>query len=189
MTANRITHIIKLPKPQQEEALWYAIYTMYKSEKQVALHLKRKNIEVYIPIVSKTKRYQRKIKTYQIPLINCYVFVKILKSEQVKVLETEHVLKFIKQGKELNSIPQHEMDILKRFEGIDLEISSSPLSFNIGDEVEISHGSLVGMRGKLVRQAGKKQFVIELESIGVSLQINIETNMLRKIKNTKVVTA
>ncbi len=183
------SHIIQNKIFVNDEAKWYAIYTMYKSEKQVAEHLKRKNIEVYIPIISKTKRYQKRIKTYQVPLFNCYVFVKISKSEQVKVLETENVLKFIKQGKELNAIPEYEMEILRRIEGIDFEIEVRPTVFAIGDEVEVCQGSLAGLKGKLVKQSGKKQFVVEIESIGVSLQINIEAPMLRKLKNMKALTA
>ncbi len=176
-------------KPIMEDARWYAIYTMYKSEKQVASQLKRKGIEAYIPLVKRTKRYTRKIKTYEVPLLNCYVFVRINKLQQVAVLETENVLKFIKQGKELNAIPQNEIDILKRIEGVDFEVQAMPLSFEVGDEVEISHGTLMGLKGKLIKQAGKKSFVIEIESIGVSLQMNIEANMLQKIKGIKALTA
>ncbi len=173
----------------KDEPKWYAIYTMYKSEKLVSTHLRRKNIEVYVPLITKTKRYKKRIKTYQIPLINCYVFVKVTKQEQVQVLETENVLKFIKQGKDLNSIPQHEIDILKKIEGIDLEVTAKPSEMKVGDIVEISKGTLVGLQGRLIKQTGKKQFVVELESIGIELQINIDTGILRKIKENKELTA
>lgn len=172
-----------------DESRWYAIYTMYKSEKVVATYLKRKNIEVYIPLITKTRRYQKRIKTYQVPLINCYVFVKISKIEQARVLETEHVLKFIKQGKELNAIPQYEIDILRKIEGIDIEVSAKPMELHVGDEVEISQGTLIGLKGKLIRQAGKKHFIVELDSIGMQLQINIDVSILRKIKTEKELTA
>jgi transcription antitermination factor NusG len=172
-----------------DESRWYAIYTMYKSEKLVATHLRRKNIEVYIPLITKTRRYQKRIKTYQVPLINCYVFVKISKLEQARVLETEHVLKFIKQGKELNSIPQFEIDILRKIEGIDIEVSAKSMELHVGDEVEIAQGTLIGLKGKLIRQAGKKHFIVELDSIGVQLQINIDTSILRKINAKKELTA
>lgn len=173
----------------EEDSKWYAIYTMYKSEKQVAMHLMRKGIEAYLPLISRTRRYQRKIKSYQIPLINCYLFVKIKKNEQAKVLETEHVLKFIKQGKELNAIPQHEIDVLKRIEGVDFDIEVTAAVYEIGDEVEIMKGSLAGLKGKLVSRMGKKQFVVEIESIGVSLQLNIEVNMLRKLRSISALMA
>jgi transcription antitermination factor NusG len=181
--------VLKNTSGPKEEFKWYAIYTMYKSEKLVAAHLRRKSIEVYVPLITKTRRYQKRIKTYQVPLINCYVFVRISTQVISQVLETEHVLKFIKQGKDLNAIPQFEIDILKKIEGIDLEVSSRPSEFSLGDMVEISQGTLAGLKGKLIRQAGKKHFIVELDAIGVELQINIDTALLRKIKNVKELTA
>jgi len=72
--------ISKLPKQEiiinqlsPTETRWFAVYTKYKCEKYVADQLSKKNIEAYVPIISKTRRYSRKIKHYQIPLINCYV--------------------------------------------------------------------------------------------------------------------
>ncbi len=189
MMQKNIEHQVRREQSNIDESKWYAIYTMYKSEKLVAIHLKRKNKEVYVPLLTRTRRYKKRIKTYQVPMINCYVFVKVNKLEQVKVLETENVLKFIKQGKELNSIPQNEIDVLKKIEGIDLEFTVKPAEIQIGDIVEISKGSLVGLKGKLIRRAGKKQFIVELDAMGIELQINIDIGMLRKIKDIKELTA
>jgi transcription antitermination factor NusG len=115
--------------------------------------------------------------------------VNIKKNEQSKVLETEHVIKFIKQGNDINAIPQYEMDILKRIEGLDVDAESSPINYEIGDFVEIKKGSLTGIKGKLIQRLGKKQFVVEIESIGISLRLNIDINMLAKIKSIKSLTA
>jgi transcription antitermination factor NusG len=175
--------------PIDHEERWYAVYTMYKSEKQIAIHLERKGINVYLPQITKTKRYNRKIKTYNVPLINCYVFVKIKMIDHVKVLETEHVIKFIKQGKEMIAIPQEEIDILRRIEGLNVESASESIQYEVGDLVEITKGSLAGLKGKLVTRLGKKQFIVEIESIGVSLQLNINIEMLNKIRSIKSLTA
>ena len=47
-----------------------------QSEKQVAAQLRKKNVEVYLPLISRTKRYMRKLKTYQIPLCWAAMFCK-----------------------------------------------------------------------------------------------------------------
>jgi transcription antitermination factor NusG len=186
---NKSNSVLNFRHMQEDDARWYAIYTMYKSEKQVNAHLTRKGIETYLPLITRTRRYLRKIKTYHVPLINCYVFVKINKTEQVKVLETEHVIKFVKQGKDLTHIPQSEIDILRRIEGMDLEVEVSSMTFELGDFVEIKKGSLAGIKGKLIQKLGKKHFVVEIDSIGVSLQLNIDINMLSKIKSISYLTA
>ncbi|MCB0517444.1 MAG: UpxY family transcription antiterminator [Lewinellaceae bacterium] len=161
---------------------WFAVYTRYKSEKVVQNLLGKKEIENYLPLQRITRRYTRKIKTHNIPLISCYIFVKITKGEYVKVLETENVVNFLKFSKNLLSIPEEEIEILKRVVGDgEFEIEAEPGVFHEGDEVEIIGGKLTGIKGRLVEKQGKKQMVIELENVGYSLRMNVDISLLRKI--------
>ncbi|MBP9197013.1 MAG: UpxY family transcription antiterminator [Saprospiraceae bacterium] len=183
--------ISKLPKQEiiinqlsPTETRWFAVYTKYKCEKYVADQLSKKNIEAYVPIISKTRRYSRKIKHYQIPLINCYVFVCISKANYIPTLETEYVMKFLKQGKDLLCIPPLEIDTLKRVAGDVEEIYAIENNiFQAGEEVEVISGHLTGMRGKIISRSGKRNFVIELNTIGYQLSIQVDLNLLRPIKN------
>ena len=166
----------------QAETFWYAIYTKYKCEKQVARDLTSKGLQSYVPILEKVKRYTRKIKKHQIPLLNCYVFVKIDKSEQSKVLETENVIKFIKPGKTLTNIPEEEINILKRLVGdLDVEVNSEPLTLEIGEMVEIIKGSLIGLKGRLVKRENKNMVVVDLTSIGYQLNITVDIEAIKKL--------
>jgi len=142
--------------------------------------LTQKGIHSYLPLQKVTRRYTRKIKTLELPLINCYLFVKITLDEYVPVLETEHVLKFIRFSRNLIAIPEEEIEIIKKVvgEGIEIEVESS--KFQEGDEMEIVGGNLIGLYGKLVLIQGKKQMVIELENLGYSLRIAIDSTLLRK---------
>ncbi len=168
----------------ETEKRWFAVYTKYKCEKYVANHLSKKQIEAYVPIVTKTRRYTRKIKQYLVPLINCYVFVYISKAQYLPTLENEYVMKFLRQGKDLLAIPQTEIDILKRVAGdvLEAELSDRHL-FEAGEDVEVISGHLTGLRGKIVSKISKKIFLIELETIGFQLQINIDLKLLKSIKN------
>jgi transcription antitermination factor NusG len=162
------------------ERRWFAVYTKYKCEKYVAGHLSKKNIEVYVPLVSKTKKYSKKIKHYETPLINCYVFVHITKDQYVPTLETEYVMKFLRQGKDLLAIPEEEIQILKRVAGDVHEIS--PLSKNLyplGTEVEVISGQMAGLKGFIISKSGKKGFVIRLTNLGFELEISMDMQLLK----------
>ncbi len=162
-----------------EENRWFAIYTKYKCEKYVVDKLSRKSIEAYTPLLTKTKVYSSKKKTYKTPLINCYVFVKINKSQYSQVLETENVSRFIKQRKNLISIPEEEILLLQRIVGEfkKIEINSEDLS--LGSEVEIISGNLTGIKGRLAEKRGKNEFVVELENIGFQLKMTIDVSLLK----------
>jgi transcription antitermination factor NusG len=164
------------------DARWFAVYTKYKCEKYVAAQLKKKQIETYVPIITKTKRYNRKIKHYEIPLINCYVFVCITKEQYIPILQTEYVMKFLTQGRDLLAIPNHEIEILQRVTGLVEEaVLNDKQDFENGDEVEVISGQLTGLKGKILAKAGKKSFIVELDSIGYQLRINIDLKLLRPI--------
>ena len=164
------------------EPRWFAVYTRYKSEKVVHSLLEKKEIHSYLPLQRVTRRYTRKIKQHDIPLISCYIFVKITKNEYVKVLETENVVNFLKFSKNLLSIPDEEIEILKRVVGDgEFYVEAEPGVFHEGDAVEIIGGKLTGIRGRLVEKQGKKHMVIELENVGYSLRMDVDVSLLRKV--------
>lgn len=167
------------------EKRWFAVYTKFKCEKYVAEHLQKKQIDAYVPLISKTKRYNKKIKKYEIPLINCYVFVSLTSDKYVATLETEYVLKFLRQGKDLLAIPDHEIDVLRRITGQIIEVNAIENSvMTVGSEVEVLSGNLAGIKGRIVAKADKKSFVVELINIGFQFRIEIDYELLMPIKST-----
>jgi len=167
----------------ETEPRWFAVYTKFKCEKFVAALLAKKQIEAYVPLMSRTKRYTRKVKHYEVPLINCYVFVHITRKEYVPTLETEYVMKFLRQGRDLLAIPQSEIDLLRRVAGDIEEIQSlEKAEYTPGEEVEVIAGYLSGLRGKVISKAGKRSFVIDLQTLGYQLHIRIDQTYLRPVQ-------
>jgi len=164
------------------EERWFAIYTKYKCEKFVTDLLARKGIAAYVPLITKTKRYASRVKRFEVPLINCYVFVKITKRDYVRVLETQYVMSFIKQRKNLISIPENEIDLLKRIVGEIEDVNVGSIAMHVGDEVEIISGNLTGLKGRLEEVEGKNRFVVQLESIGFQLSMIVDKSRLRLLK-------
>ena len=165
---------------------WYAVYTKFKCEKKVLSYLQTKGVTAYVPLIGRTKRYTRKIKHYQIPLISCYVFVCIEDSERVSVLETPFVFQFVKIKGHSGVIPESEINILKRITGElnELELLQESTA-KVGQPVELIAGNLCGLQGRIVEIKGKKEFLIELEHIGISLRIQVDASQLRPL-NRKV---
>lgn len=158
---------------------WFAVYTYFRREKSAITSLKKSGIECFIPLLYKTKKYERKIKQYQVPLINHYIFVNIGKKDFTTVLQCRDVIRFIKFGPTPTEIPEKEIAILKRISG-DLSIKSidSVRPNRIGQEVEIISGNLVGIKGTLVQMRNNKQVLIDLNQIGYSIKLEIHISAL-----------
>ncbi len=175
--STRINHL------SNTESKWFAIYTKYKCEKYVTELLGKAGIAAYVPLITKIKRYVSRVKRFDVPLINCYVFVKITQDQYVKVLETQYVMSFIKQRQNLISIPEEEINLLKRIVGEIENVQAGDIEMNVGDEVEIISGNLTGIKGRLVESGGKNKFVVQLASIGYQLSMIIDKSLLRLLKN------
>ena len=164
------------------EARWFAVYARYKREKMVAQRLQEKGIEYYLPLQRLTRRYTRKVKHVELPLISGYLFARITRAEYVRVLETQDVIQFVRFSRNLVSIPEREIEIIRRVVGEDIEIEIESSSFQLGDAVEIIGGQLTGLKGILMERRSGKNFVIELESLGYSLLMQVDPALLHRIR-------
>ncbi len=160
-----------------DEARWFAVYTRFQREKLIQKQLASKGIEAYVPLITLTRQYRRKKRVVNLPLISGYVFVRIIRRDYVRVLETQDVVKFVQFSRNLIAIPDREIEIMKRVVGEGIEVEAEPARLHIGDNVEIARGGLAGITGKLVA-CGQKNFVIELNNVGYSLRMQVHPNDL-----------
>ncbi|MCB0620396.1 MAG: UpxY family transcription antiterminator [Saprospiraceae bacterium] len=164
----------------ETERRWFAVYTRFKSEKMAFRQLTRKGVKAYLPLQTFTRRYTRKVRKVELPLISCYVFVKITSQEYVTVLETEHVHDFVRFSRNLISIPDEEIDLMRRILGENLEVSAEPSQLQAGDRVEIIAGNLTGLQGRLVEQQDKKHMLVDLDRLGYTLRISVDRVLLQR---------
>jgi transcription antitermination factor NusG len=165
-----------------KEEKWFAVYTKYKCEKYIVDQLAREGISAYVPLITKKKKYASRVKTNEVPLINSYIFVNIKKGDYVKVLQSEYVINFVKQRKNIISIPDEEINLLRMIVGEIESVVAEGIMYETGDEVEIIGGNLTGIKGKLVRKEGKNSFIVELVTIGLQLTMTIDKSNLRMLR-------
>jgi transcription antitermination factor NusG len=162
---------------------WYVYKVRHKSEKMVSKHLSNLGLEVFVPTILTTRVYSKKIKKVEKPLLYNYVFVKSNKSTYLNVLTHEHVLGFVRVGKDkVRPITPVEMDILRRIVELDpLLIETEHKSLEVGNIVEVIRGQLYGLRGKLVQRQGKRKILIEIEGLDQSIAITVEEEDISKV--------
>ncbi len=173
-------------KDVHERPEWYAVTTKYKCEKYVMTALRQKGMDAYVPVLRRTRRYTRKIKTYEIPLISCYAFVRMTPAQKVSVLEVPYVHNFVRFNGNIVPVPEREMQMMRRVVGEMTDVTVEPRSWLTGDKVEVIAGSLTGIHGTLVEQCGKHEFVVELETLGYQLRMVVDHHALRKVSRAEM---
>ena len=60
---------------------WYAVYTAPRAEKKVSERFVQEGIEHYLPIQTVKRRWSDRIKEVQVPVVNGYIFVRIMPTD------------------------------------------------------------------------------------------------------------
>ena len=161
---------------------WFAVRTRFRDEKVAVKMLTNCGITTYLPIQKLIRRYGKKVRHVELPLINSFVFVKIRSHEYKIVLQTEYVTGILKLGQNILAIPDEQIDLMRRLLGEGVELTVEPtMAYEKGDWVEVTSGSLLGLRGTLVNIQGKDKMLVELVNSGYTLQISIDKALLNKI--------
>jgi transcription antitermination factor NusG len=160
--------------PFPENPLWYAIQTRYRFEKKVTVHLQRKGIETFLPVLEEVHRWSDREKRVDTPLFSGYTFARFYPASRSRMdlLRTVGVIGLIVFAGQVIPIPAKQIDDLQM-----LLSQKAPCSLHaflkIGQRVRIRGGCLNGLEG-ILDERGEKNLVISVESIQRSVAIRIE---------------
>lgn len=172
-----------------ENPCWYILHTYSGYESMVKDSLERlienNNLQdmifdVKIPMEQTIEEKNGKRKIVERKLLPCYVFIKMIYSNQLWywVTNTRGVTGFV--GPQGRPIPMKEAEIRKmRLE----EVVVDNGVFNVGDKVNVDSGPLEGFSGTIteVNDAAQKAKV-NIEMFGRSTDVEVEYIQIRKIE-------
>lgn len=164
---------------------WYAIYTRANSEKKVAEKLIEKNIECYLPTRKIFKTWSDRKKRVEEPLFRCYLFVKVSYKEFFNALNTPGVVCFVTFGGKAQPIPENQISNVRAFMNqIDHEVTLTFENIQKGVMVQVTSGSLQGIRGEVLNILGQSRLMIRINSMNCCLYANISRDEVRILEDT-----
>ena len=161
---------------------WIAVYTKPRHEKVVSNEFKERNIESYLPLVSRKRRWSDRMKWVDTPIFKSYLFARIELKNYIDVLQTRGVHHIIKFQNKIAVIPDIQIDNLKKM----IEGGFDPFPseyFTIGDEVEVVGGPLKGINGVVDRNDTPDKLIIKIDAIQHAVAVQIESKYLKPTKN------
>jgi transcription antitermination factor NusG len=156
---------------------WFAVYTRSCQEKRVGQHLSIRDMEYFLPLNRSVRRWNNGCTpTIEQPLFPGYLFVKIQRTERVRVLELPGVHSIVGTGKEPIPLPSAEIEALRRaIPVMDME----PCAYlNLGKRARIKDGPLQGMTGIVVRKGNGMRFVLSVDLIMKSVSVEVDARNL-----------
>ena len=157
---------------------WYALWTRSRHEQVVREQLERKRIDVFLPTIRKWSRWKDRKKQIDWPLFPGYCFARFDPQDTLPILKCTGVVSIISFEGEPAPIPEHELDGIRQLIETDLAFDPVPL-IKEGQMVEVVHGPLKGVVGRLVQKKEKARLVLSVDLIGQGVSVEIDAADVR----------
>lgn len=152
---------------------WFAIWTRSRHEQVVREQLQQKQIEVFLPTIAKWSRWKDRKKKIDWPLFPGYCFARFDPHERLPVLKCVGVVSIISFEGEPAPIPEREIEGIRQLVESDLLFDPCPM-IHEGMMVEVIHGPLKGVIGRLVRKNEKARLVLSVDLIGQAVSVEVD---------------
>ena len=153
---------------------WYAVQTRARHERVVVQRFREKGLTTFLPLITEVRRWSDRKKSVEVPLFGCYVFVKMLATneDRLKVLRTDSVFDLVGVSRYGTPIPDDQIDAVRTI----VEGRVNWESYPSQDRPAHTHSQrrLAGVEGILVSLGGKRSVVVSVDAIQRSLSVRVE---------------
>jgi transcription antitermination factor NusG len=152
---------------------WWALYTRHQHEKMVAEMLSAKGFEVFLPLYESMRRWKDRSKLLTLPLFPGYVFVRGGLDRRLQVVTTPGVHMILFHGERVATIPGVEIEAIRKVVEGPYRVEPHPF-LKCGERVRVTHGSLLGVEGVLVRKKNLYRLVLSVDMMAKSVAVEID---------------
>ncbi len=154
------------------EPSWYVVRTRSRHEKVVRDQLVSRRIETLLPLYERWSRWKDRRKKLEVALFPGYCFARFPLADRFRVLSLVGVANLVGIAGSAEPVPAAEIDALQRLTQTTLQYDPHPF-LTEGTDVEIVHGPLAGVRGKLLRKDNATKLVITVTLIRQSAVVHV----------------
>ncbi len=158
---------------------WYAVYVRSRYEKKVHQTLGEQEIISFLPLLDTWKQWSDRKKKVSEPLFRGYVFVNIdIRRDNINVLDTEGVVKFIGIKRTPSVIGEKDIDWLKKLVREPDSITRRVNTLPAGQRVRVLAGPFKDFEGVVVRQGRETKLVVFFDTIMQGVEVSIFPDLL-----------
>jgi transcription antitermination factor NusG len=152
---------------------WFAIWTRSRHEKLVRDQLQQKQVEVFLPTITKWSRWKDRKKQIEWPLFPGYCFARFDALNRLPILKCEGVVTIVGTDGLPSPIPNVEIDSIRQLIESELAFDPCPL-IKEGMMVEVKAGPLKGVVGRLMRKGSHARLVLSVDLIGQAVSVEVD---------------
>ncbi len=159
---------------------WYAVYTRSRHEKNVAHDFEKYEVEHYLPLYERERRWKDRRKMVAFPLFPGYLFVREdfeQKEGWVRrnlVLLPKGVVRILgnPQGEPI-PVPEQEVFNIRTVLERKMKVDPYRYDFHPGQLLRIRKGPLSGVEGQLLRRRGVHKLILRVHLLCQAVSVTL----------------
>ncbi|MFT5121832.1 MAG: hypothetical protein ACI9TH_003119 [Kiritimatiellia bacterium] len=161
--------------PAPSGSAWLVLHARPRCEKKLSVVCRQHGITCYLPLMRKSHTYGARVRTFDVPMFSGYLFG-IVDQQQKLFLEQNRLV--------ANLLAVHDQEVLVRqLLQVDLALHSGEVLdvlpyLEEGRIVKIATGPFRGMEGVIDRIKGKSRVILNVDMIGQSIAVEIDSTYL-----------
>lgn len=159
---------------------WYAVWTRSRHEQVVLQQLVEKRVEAFLPTVTRWSRWKDRRKQIEFPLFPGYVFARFDPAGRLAILKCSGVVSIVSFNNEPAPVPDQEIANIQTLVASTLPYDPCPM-IKTGTMVEVIHGPLKGVVGRLKRKGAHARLVLSVELIGQAVSVQVDAADIRPL--------
>jgi transcription antitermination factor NusG len=162
-----------IPAERADTQRWYAVWTRSRHEQVVRTQLDEKQVTAFLPTMTRWSRWKDRKKQIDVPLFPGYVFARFEPGERLSVLKCSGVVSIVSFNGEPAPVPDHEIESIRTLVASTLPYDPCP-TIKTGTLVEVSHGPLKGVIGRLTRKGTQSRLILSVDLIGQAVSVQVD---------------
>src|SRR5712692_5009839 len=160
---------------------WFAVWTRSRHEQMVRDQLENKKITAFLPTIPRWSRWTDRKKKIDWPLFPGYCFAQFDPAHALPILKCTGVVNIVSFDGKPAAIPAYELDSIRLLVGSELQFDPCPL-IREGMMVEVFHGPLRGVIGRLMRKdAHRQRLILSVDLIGQAVSVEVDAADVRPL--------
>lgn len=157
---------------------WLAVWTRSRHEVAVRNQLAARGLETFLPTVARWSQWKDRRKCIDWPLFPGYCFVRLDPVDAVRALSCTGVVGLVSFDGQPAVVDEREIASVRSLIASEWRFDPCPF-IHEGDPVEVVHGPLRGVIGRLVRKGAHARLIVSVGLLGQGLTVDVDAADVR----------
>ena len=159
---------------------WFAVWTRSRHEQVVRTQLAEQQVPVFLPTLKKWSRWKDRRKQIEVPLFPGYVFARFDPDRRLAVLKCSGVVSIVSVNGAPVPVPDQEIASIRALVASTMPYDPCP-TIKTGTMVEVTHGPLKGVVGRLTRKGTQARLILAVNLIGQGVSVQVDAADVRPL--------